>query len=251
MHRFKRLNLGRIIVAHCLIIYIYISKELYTDTHTHIYIYFIVYSLLFKHILALYMYHSVAILAQPQVAQEIAVFCTVRKIRQALGQVVVMAAGKIYMKPLDQSRGQNAQLWVVIGCFEQGHQQYPAIMLALHLARSCWWLDCCHWFRNRLVAKIIFYSHLPAMEGKKPHWKLADVMRRDMKEHQDNESTMQISILPWVVRNRCLPDRMTSEKAGQIAKSEFMSQLAAVVKLGGGFKYVLCSSLLGEDSHFD
>ena len=31
-------------------------------------------------------------------------------------------------------------------------------------------------------AKIIFYSHLPAMEGKKPHWKLADVMRRDMKE---------------------------------------------------------------------
>ena len=35
-------------------------------------------------------------------------------------------------------------------------------------ARSCWWLDCCHWLRNRLVAKIIFYSHLPAMEGKKP-----------------------------------------------------------------------------------
>ena len=35
-----------------------------------------------------------AILAQAQVAQEIALHCTVRKICQSLGQVVVMAAGK-------------------------------------------------------------------------------------------------------------------------------------------------------------
>ena len=47
------------------------------------------------------------------------------QIRQSPEQVVVMAAGKIYMKPVDQSRGQNAQLWAVIGGFEKGHQHYP------------------------------------------------------------------------------------------------------------------------------
>ena len=35
------------------------------------------------------------------------------------------AAGNIFMKPVDQSYGQNAQLWVAIGGFEKGHQHYP------------------------------------------------------------------------------------------------------------------------------
>ena len=48
--------------------------------------------------------------------------------------------GRIYMKPLAESRGQNAQLWVYIGGFEQNRQKYPSYdaRLAHAISEEAW-----------------------------------------------------------------------------------------------------------------
>lgn len=58
-------------------------------------------------------------------------------------------------------------------------------------ARSCWWLDCLPFF-SEIVAKIIFYSHLPAMEG----LKTGRNEKRYFRNRRHNKKHMQINILP-------------------------------------------------------
>ena len=55
------------------------------------------------------------------------------------------------------------------------------------------WIVCLFFLRNRLIAKIIFYSHLPAMEG----LKTGRNEKRYFRNRWNNEKkNMQINILP-------------------------------------------------------